>query len=230
MTWRSSLDRVRSSREPVLEVRPPLDAPAGVALLAGSFDPPTIAHLALARAALARAERVVLVYSVRTLQKEGPVPGEPLLDHVARVAAMEAVAGQDARFSVAVASHGLLADQARAARALWPAAHLFLAMGSDKVLQLLDPRWYPDRDAAVDRLLDEATVLYAIRSGDLGRTEATLAAFPRWRDRFVRLDVDPEVAAVSSRLVRERLRAGQEVGPLVPDAVRGLLPQITPTV
>ena len=223
MTWSAALKEARSAEEPTLVVHPPLESPESVALLAGSFDPPTIAHLALARAALGHAERAALVYSVRTLEKEGSGLSEPLLREPARLAAMRAMASLDERITVGVASHGLLLDQAVAARFLWPNARLFAAVGSDKVIQLLDPRWYEDRDQALDRLFEEATVLYGVRAGDGERLDAALSAAFRWRDRLLRLDVDPEVAAVSSRLVRERLRSGRDVDALVPASIRGLL-------
>jgi nicotinic acid mononucleotide adenylyltransferase len=46
----------------------------------------------------------------------------------------------------------------------------------------------------------------------------------RWRHAFRSLDGDPAVAAVSSREVRSRLRAAEDVSDLVPPEVLRLLP------
>src|SRR5919204_316767 len=74
------MDRLRSSPHPALEVVPDLGSPRTVALLAGSFDPLTIGHEALAREGARRAGAVVLVYSVRSLPKEGSGPPPMLAD------------------------------------------------------------------------------------------------------------------------------------------------------
>ena len=214
---------LREVERPTLVLISPLPDPPPdrVALLAGSFDPITVAHDALAAAALTQADLVLLVYSVRTLPKEGSSP-DPLLAESDRLDALTRFARSRPGLAVALASHGLLADQAAAARDRFPDAELLLAMGSDKVLQLLDPVWYPDRDATLQRLFEEARVLYTVREGDHQRLAAALAAPENagWGDRFEPLPVPPEVAAVSSRLVRERRAAGLDVGHLVPPDLR----------
>src|SRR5438552_2276767 len=94
-----ALDPMQALHELGLAERPrlalwPDDAPApaapSVALLAGSFDPVTVAHLALAEAAREHATLVVALYSARTLPKE---PGTPpaLLDERARIETLVSV-------------------------------------------------------------------------------------------------------------------------------------------
>ena len=200
--------------------------PPTVAQLSGSFDPLTIANAALADAATARADLVLLVYSARTLPKDGEGP-PPLLSARDRIRSMEAFARNRSGILPALASHGLLVEQAEAARLRFPRARLFLAMGSDKALQILDPKWYPDPEAARSRLFGLASVLYADRSAEEGLVERTLARPEnrRWRSSFERLAIRPEVAAVSSRDVRDRLTRGEDVRPLVPPQVHPFLPQ-----
>jgi nicotinic acid mononucleotide adenylyltransferase len=214
---RDRLDEVRRAGRPTL-VLPEIERePSSVALLSGSFDPITIAHAALADAASRRAELVLLLYSVRTLPKEGE--GEPpLLSEQARLRALEAFCRTRPGLAPALASHGLLGDQVEAARSRFLEGQLFLVMGSDKALQLLDPKWYDDRDEALARLFADAKVLYADRSGQEGVVEEVLhrPENERWRSSFGRLAVPPEVAAVSSREVRQRISRGEDVKPLVP--------------
>jgi nicotinic acid mononucleotide adenylyltransferase len=207
-----------------------------VGLLSGSFDPPTVAHLELARGLVRMGcELVLLVWSVRTLPKEPASGGHhppPLLDTADRLGCLAALArGSLAReeglhLGVALSSHGLIAEQAEAAARRFPGAKLVAGMGSDKVLQLLDPRWYDDRTAALDHLTGLATVAYSAREGEEEAVRAALAApvNARWRSAFGELACDPGVAAVSSSEVRRRLRAGEDVSALVPPEVLALLP------
>ena len=225
MTLETALDRMRRATRPSLVVHPDPASSGPVALLPGSFDPVTRGHLALARRALDHADLVVLLYSVRTLPKEQDA-SPPLLSEDVRLAALEAVSRSNPRLRVGVASHGLLADQVRAAGERFPQVELFVAVGSDKVLQMLDPKWYRDRDRTLEELLRRARVLYAERAGEEGLVEAALSrpASARWRDRFARLEVSPEAAAISSRLVRDRLRRGADPAALVPSEAVPFLP------
>jgi nicotinamide-nucleotide adenylyltransferase len=202
---------------PTLVVEPdPHGKPESIGLLSGSFDPMTVAHAALAEAGSTRVGLMLLVYSVRTLPKEGNSPPS-LLEERHRLQVLERYCRRRSRMAVGLCSHGLLADQVEAARTRFPGSALWLVMGSDKVLQLLDPRWYRHRDVALTRLFAEAGVMYAARTGeDEAVGEAlNLPANRRWRDRFERLDVPGHVASVSSRRVRELLRSGQDASHLV---------------
>jgi len=211
---------LRGAEHPTLLVPAVAADPGSVALLSGPSDPITIAHAALADAAAEVADLVVLVYSVRTLPKEGPV-SSPLLSERDRVRTLEAFAQRRDRIVPALASHGLLAEQVDAARSRFPRARLYAVMGSDKALQILDPKWYRDRDAAVERLFAEAEVLYVDREGQEGAVPEVLARSEnqRWRARFRQLPSPRRIAAVSSSAVRERIARGEDVTALVPAEV-----------
>jgi nicotinic acid mononucleotide adenylyltransferase len=196
-----------------------------IALLAGSFDPPTVAHVALAAAWRAETRGdVVLVYADHTLPKE-PGAEEPLLDDAARLEALRRLADVHAGFHVARTSHGLIVDQAEAARGRWPGAPITVLMGSDKARQLFEPGWYADRDEALDRLFAAADVRYAERAGDEGRVASIVAepANARFRGHLAAMSVPGEIAAVASSEVRRRIRAGVPVAELVPPEVIPLL-------
>jgi nicotinamide-nucleotide adenylyltransferase len=211
------IERLRSSAKLALEVVPELGSRRSVALLSGSFDPLTVGHEALAREGARRAGTVIMVYSVRSLPKEGTGP-PPLLTERERLDALERFCARRPGHALGLASHGLLAEQVTAAAERFPAAELSLVMGSDKALQLLDPGWYEDRDAALRSLFLHARVLYAERSGQGGGVRAALSrpANRPWRDRFELLSVPPEIASVSSRRVRELMARGDDVRALVP--------------
>ena len=123
----------------------------------GSFNPPTIAHLAVADAARHQAglERIDLVLSVAALGKS---PGEgPPVDR--RRAVLEAVAESRPWLGVVVTEARLIADIA--------AGYDAVVLGADKWAQVLDPGWYDGSAAARDEALARLPrVLVAPRAGD----------------------------------------------------------------
>jgi hypothetical protein len=123
----------------------------------GSFDPPTVAHLAVAEAARRQAglDRIDLVLSRSALGKDEAA--RPSVDD--RRAVLDAVAATRPWLGVVVTEARLVADVA--------AGYDAVVMGADKWAQVLDPAWYGGsvaaRDAALARL---PRVLVAPRSGD----------------------------------------------------------------
>ena len=151
-----------------------------VGVFPGSFDPPTVAHLAIADASREQCglDRVELVVSRVPLGK----------DHAAqtpvdeRVAELEQLARGRPWLAVAVTDARLLADVA--------AGYDVLVVGADKWAQLHDPAWYgsvDERDIALARLPE---VVVAPRA-DLVLPEGVRV-----------LDVDPAHLHVSSTAVR----------------------------
>lgn len=164
----------------------------GVAAFPGSFNPPTVAHLAAADAARVRhgLERVDLIISRRPLAKDAA--DRPTLDE--RIAVLERIAARLGWLGVVVSDRQLVADLAE--------GYDVVIMGADKWHQIHDLTFYDDspatRDAAVARL---PTVAVLPRAGFDVPAE-------------LRLDLDPAHAEVSST----RARAG-EYDLMVPEAV-----------
>jgi predicted RNA-binding protein with PIN domain len=150
----------------------------------GSFDPLTIAHLAIADAAheQARLDRLDLALSTVALGKEH-------LDRAGvehRAAEIRATTRDRTWLDVVVTEAQLIGDIA--------AGYDVVVMGADKWAQVRDPRWYGGDPAARDAALAGLPrVLVAPRPG----FDATGAEI---------LDVDPTVAYVSST----RARAGEQ--------------------
>ncbi len=119
-----------------------------VGVYPGTFNPPTIAHVAVASAARAQRnlDRVVLVVSTRPINKEY-VAGPVLADRLAVLRSV-AAATSGGWLDVAVTEHRLLVDIAR--------GYDVLIMGADKWNQVIDPQYYAGdaaaRDVAVDSL------------------------------------------------------------------------------
>lgn len=152
----------------------------------GTFDPPTIAHLAVAEAAMAHAGlvRLDLVVSRVPLGKEAVDPAA--LDQ--RVAALEAVAATRPWLGVVMTDANLIADIARGYDAV--------VMGADKWRQVCDPSWYRSPAAWDEAVAALPRVLVAARGDDaLDDNGAT-----QWP--FERLDIDETHLSVSSTAIR----------------------------
>lgn len=155
-----------------------------VAAYPGTFDPPTLAHLAIAGAAHRQAgmHRVELLVSRAPLAKAPHVPS-----FEDRITVLEEVAAARDWLDVRVSDKRLIAELCRGYDAV--------VMGTDKWLQVLDPAWYGGSEERRDRAVSALpTVLLAVRAGvevpgDLPPTVSVL-------------DIHPDHAAVSSSLVR----------------------------
>lgn len=177
---------------------------SSVAILPGSFHPPTVAHLGLAQAALARVGLVVF-----TLPRAFPHKSYGSVGLDARLELLSHLTASEPRFAVAISDGGLFIDMAREWRRLHPATdELFLLCGRDAAERIVS--WpYPPGDS-IEKQLSEYALLVASRDGDyrppadLGRRIETLAA--RWDD-------------VSSTRVRHALAGGEDWCKLVPAAV-----------
>lgn len=149
----------------------------------GTFNPPTVAHLAVAAAAheTGALERLDLVLSRRPLGKERPqVP--TLAD---RVALLREVAASRPWLDVVVGDARLVVDLA--------AGYDAVVMGADKWRQVIDPAWYDGDTTARDDVLSRLPrVLVAPRAGDRP-------------DGVDLLEVDEAHSEVSATAVREAL-------------------------
>jgi nicotinic acid mononucleotide adenylyltransferase len=202
---------------PTLVAFTPLARPRSVALLPGSFNPPTAAHLLLAERAIREGyDCVVFVLAKRTAGKE-----QTGLTSEDRLMAMRVLC--DGAHLVAACSHGLYAEQAEAAAQAFPGAEVVFLVGSDKVLQIFDPDWYRDRDSEIEQLFERARLVVAPRADQTDALRDCLAANPRWGDRVTVLRLHPAVSDLSSTHVRGLIRSGADPNGLVPPAVAAYL-------
>jgi nicotinamide-nucleotide adenylyltransferase len=173
-------------------------------LLPGSFNPPTVAHIELATAGLrAGLDTVLFVLSTLTVDKE-VVTGAGLED---RLLMVELQAGHDPRLGGLVVNRGLYVEQAELARSTFPnVGEIVFLVGFDKIVQIFDPRYYADRDAALERLFGRARFLVALRGAD-GPTELA-ALLDRTENRRFADSVAPlELPASVRDVASSRLRA-----------------------
>jgi len=177
---------------------------SSVALLAGAWNPPTRAHLELARAALGWARRAVFVLPRAFPHK--PLEGasfEQRLHWIRTLASLHPL------FAAAVSDGGLFLEMAREARALG-VQRVFLVCGSDAAARIVG--WDYGELEPIERQLEEYELLAAPRP--LPYTPP-----PHLRARVHTLIVPAILDGISSTEVRRRIREGEPWRHLVPDAI-----------
>ena len=218
LLWLRAVEQqLQRQSEPALHVLHPLtQAPATIAVLSGSFNPFTCGHEALVTTAQREGVgAVLLVLPVRAIDKEG-VARAALVD---RALVLLQWAARHGGAGVALVNRGLYLEQAALLAAQYPSSAITFLVGYDKVEQIFDPRYYTDRDAALEALFGLATLRVAPRQGR-GK-DALGALLQREENRRFAAHVTPlmleaDVGALSSTTVREAARAGQPWQALVP--------------
>jgi nicotinic acid mononucleotide adenylyltransferase len=203
----AALARMAAPGPPRLEVvSGTLPRGARAALLAGSFNPITRAHAALATAGhRSGRDRIVLAMAPVSLDKERVERAHP----VDRLDWVRAWARRHPWAVVAVSSHPLLVDMAESLTAR-TGTDVAMLVGTDKATQLVDPRYYDDLEAALQRLDRTASLLVAARAGHPAATlplRSAPLATPGW------------TPGRSSTQAREAARQGELLEELVPSAI-----------
>lgn len=204
------LDGLDPNAQPQAVIVPGSHKPAGdIIVFPGSFNPPTNAHLAMLRQAQQfeqghGAGRVYAAVSKHTTDKEHVE--RPLL--VDRLVLLEKVLQHHAPgVGTMLFNRGLYVEQAGGIRAAFPGVtRLLFLVGFDKIMQIFDPHYYTDRDAALRELFTLAEILVTPRA-DAGKREfRALLERPENRQfaRFVHLlPLDASYRQVSSTHIRQ---------------------------
>lgn len=178
-----------------------------VCLLAGSFNPLTSAHVALAEAAResAHLDTIVWVSTAVTIDKER-VARAALPDRLGQLRAYVENAPSAGGNQLALLNRGLYVDQASAIRPLLGSStELFMLVGFDKIIQIFDPHYYSDREAALHTLLAQAKLLVAPRAGAGAADLEALLAKPEnapYSDHVRFIPMPPEYGSESSTQAR----------------------------
>lgn len=166
----ATLDRLDPAEEPQALTLPGSPHPReSVIIFTASFNPPTLAHLALLKEAQRYARehepmQVFAAMSKHIIDKE--MVERPLLaDRLLLLS--EVLRRRLPHAGILVFNRGLYVEQAQAIRASFPGVkRILLLVGFDKIVQILDPRYYDDRDVALTDLFKLAELLVAPRGAD----------------------------------------------------------------
>lgn len=194
--------------------------PARIGILSGSFNPPTLAHIELARRAKQsfKIDHILFTISRVTINKER-VEGLSLED---RLLLLSLIAEEEGSASVAAVNRGLYFEHAQAFRSLLGTqSRIYFIVGMDKVIQIFDPGYYQDRDAALKILFTEAQLIAAGRhSWGKEELEKLLDREENrpYQDRVYSLTLPEDVRGLSSSELRTVIAKG--------DSVEGQLPEV----
>lgn len=205
------LDQLHADAPPRAFTIPGSPRPARrVIVFTGSFNPPTLAHLAMLKQAhyYAQAHHPMSVYAAFTKLTVGKESVErPLL--LDRIALLQWILRRrQLHAGIMLFNRGLYVEQAQAIRSSFRGVRrvLFL-VGFDKIVQIFDPHYYENRDAALETLFSEAELLVAPRGQGGPRELEELLTQPD-NQRFARyihpLPLGSAYRDMSSTRVRER--------------------------
>ncbi len=172
----SLLDQLHPEGQPEALIVPESAMPHGeIIVFPGSFNPPTTAHLAL----LKQARQTVLQQGEGSHRDKQTVQLFAAMskltvdkEHVERPLMLDRVILLDhllkrrlPHTGVMLFNRGLYVEQAQAVqRCFPPVKRLYFLIGYDKIVQILDPHYYADRDASLQGLFALAALLVAPRA------------------------------------------------------------------
>ncbi|HAA78061.1 TPA: hypothetical protein DCE37_23430 [Candidatus Latescibacteria bacterium] len=188
-------------------------------ILDASFNPPTLAHRALAESAAeaANASSILLQLSVANVDKT-----VTSADLGQRLFMLELMAQGHDHVGITGCSHARFIDKAVAIRELSPGLHPIFAIGYDTLVRLFDEKYYEDMMGDLEALFSQAEIAVANRADvDVDELADYLAQPPQasFRYRIHPVALPPRFADVSSSAVRERLATGSDVSDAVPPVI-----------
>ena len=211
---------------------PPHPPPQRLGVLCGSFNPLTLAHVVLAQHACHAFQLDQLFYTVAkvTVDKER-VTGMGLED---RLLLLLLHVEQQQYLGVALVNRGLYFEQAQAFQSLFDKrVELFFIVGMDKLVQILDARYYQDREAALDQLFALTSLVVANR-GDMARRVfdelLQRSANQPYRDAIHFLPLPESVSDLSSTAIRKTVSEATSLSAHVPAEVARFLTEARPYV
>jgi nicotinate-nucleotide adenylyltransferase len=174
-------------------------------VLAGGFNPPTVAHVALAAAARNHVDQLLCVVPRAFPHKQ--YFGATIEQRIDMLASLELTIPR----SIAITEHGLFIDIARECRAEFgPDIHLCFLCGRDAAERILT--WDYGRTGVLEEMLDQFELLVASRDGDF---KPAL----EFQHRIHSLVMPAGYDQVSSTEVRERIARGEAWEHLVPENI-----------
>lgn len=181
-----------------------------VALFPGTWNPPTVAHVDIARAALRQADEVIWI-----LPRAFPHKNFEGAEFEARRDMLETISREHAGFSAAVSGGGLYVEIAAEARAYFgPQTEISIALGRDAAERI--STWDYGVPGVFDELVRRHKLLVAARRGEY---EPAI----RHRDRISSLPMESSWDEISSSEVRRRIAAGEDWRHLVPAVIADMV-------
>jgi len=188
-------------------------SPSRLGVFPGAFNPITVAHVALARAALSRVDEVVYVLPRAFPHK--PYAGASFAQ---RVELLRAALGEGEACSIAAADGGLFMEIAQECRAVYgEGTALTFLCGRDAAERIVN--WDYGDPGACAAMLRQFDLLVAARRGEY-------VPPPEFRQVIQPLELSDEFGHVSATGVRDKIARGEPWEHLVPRGTRNLVREI----
>ncbi len=186
-----------------------------IAIFPGAWNPPTIAHLAIAHAALHWADEVIWI-----LPKTFPHKSFEGASFELRMELLRQLAASDRAFSAAVSETNLHIEMAReTAETCGFQVEVGVICGRDAVERIAN--WNYGRPGVFEEMLAKHPLLVAARGGEFTPP-------PHLADRIIPLPLIQAFDDVSSSEIRRRAASHQPWQHLVPEAIQQLLASTDP--
>jgi nicotinate (nicotinamide) nucleotide adenylyltransferase len=183
--------------------------PSALGILSGTFNPPTLAHLALAKAALEHVDEVLFVLPRVLPHKSYEGVGFPARLEMLRNAI------PSGPYSLAVADFGMFADIAKECRTVYgPRVKFRFVCGRDAAERFLG--WDYGKPGVIAEMLEEFDLLVAARQGDVQRPAGL-------ESRIHTLAMPPEYDDLSASSIRGKIARREAWQHLVPESIVGLV-------
>jgi nicotinate-nucleotide adenylyltransferase len=184
--------------------------PNRVVLFPGTWNPPTVAHVDIARMARRQADEVIWVLPRTLPHKDLEGAGFD-----ARLRMVEALVKQHAGFSAAISDGGLYAEIAEEARDYYgDRTEIALVLGRDAAERIA--AWDYGAPGVFDDFVRRHRLLVAARSGEYEPAG-------HHRERISTLPMESSWDEVSSSEVRRRIAGGEDWRGLVPSVIAGMV-------
>ena len=198
-----------------------------VGIFPSSFNPITHGHMAILQggAEMKAFQEILLVLDTQAMDKE--ILGATLVD---RLLMLQVLFENHPQFSVGVSNRGLFLAKAEVVKEMYPKdTDITFIVGYDTLVRVFDPKYYEDREGALDRLFASCTFIVANR-GDYGR-EAIQRLMDsegnrRFRDKVHFFEIPNHLAQISSNRVRQRVREGKTFARLIPAQVKEFIEKV----
>lgn len=189
-------------------------APTRLGVLGGAYNPITLAHLAVAEAAMTHFGIDEVLFLLPQVSPHKTIFGASLEQRLD----MMRLAVEDAPYAaVGLSSHGLFVDMYEGLLAVYPQRpEVFFLTGRDAAERIL--AWhYDDAEEALKRMFDAFQFIVCSRQGPFTMPDDPLLT--PYRDRIHSCPLPPQADAISATEVRERRERGLPIDDLVPGPV-----------
>ena len=194
--------------------------PGRLGVLGGAYNPITLAHLAIADAAMTEMQLHEVLFCLPQVPPHKSIFGASLEQRLE----MMGLAVRDRPYAtVGLCSHGLFLDIERALRDVYtPETEVFFITGRDAAERILT--WeYDDTERALREMFSAFQFIVCDREGAF-----VMPDDPRlipYHSRIHHFAIPDGLDHISSTAIRDRLQEGQPIGDLVPDAVADFIRQ-----